>query len=109
MPNELKSQTFAQGRVSAAGASLVSGTRNWTSVRSAAGIYVITWVGSQIDPSNAIYKVWARGDTASLRQSAKVSTQAGDVVDASFTVRTYDAAGAAADCEFDFEVSRLQF
>jgi len=108
MPNELKSQTFAQGRVTAAGALAVPGPRagNFAVVLTAPGIYTITWVGAQIDPTKAIYKVWPRGGVAALRETAKVSNDAVDVNDAFFVVRTYNAAGAASNVEFDFEVSQ---
>lgn len=108
MPNVIKSQVFAQGRVSSAGAILNSGTNNWSAVRNAAGVYTISWLGSQIDPANALYKVWPRSGAAALQTTAKVSNDAAEVIDASFVVRTFDAAGAAADVEFDFEVSLTQ-
>lgn len=91
-------RVHAAGSVDGAGA-LGPGSTNVSGVvRDGAGEYTVT-LGTEIDPVNSMVKIQAKGAAFA---SPSVSTE----TDSTFKVHMFDAAGAAADSDFDFEVTR---
>lgn len=72
-----------------------------TPARTGAGVYTIT-LGQDVDATECVCLV-TPGGTAAIHA---VCTQTSDSVK---TVRTFDAAGAAADADFSFVIAQFSF